>query len=178
MSSFYMYIYLGFRPKCQKLVIQLPVEEEPKLKEKKVTAKKNAEENNDGVPGEAKKKKSTKFSKPNINVDLDLFSQLPDLNLDYNSAPSTSLTLNATSSKKNIDDSKKQKKATSKTKKSENTTTNPNEIQLKLFQDCNFLNVTRKTLTRTNTGTLVISKPPNIKNLTKFFVIFFISLSF
>jgi len=133
-----------------------------------VTAKKNTEENNDGVLGEPKKKKSTKFSKPNINVDLDLFSQLPDLNLDYNSAPSTSLTLNATSSKKNVDDSKKQKKATSKTKKSDNTTTNPNEIQLKLFQDCNFLNVTRKTLTRTNTGTLVISKPPNIKNLTKF----------
>jgi phage anti-repressor protein len=133
-----------------------------------VTTKKNTEENNDGVLGETKKKKSTKFSKPNINVDFDLFSQLPDLNLDYNSAPSTSVTLNATNSKKNIDDSKKQKKATSKAKKSENTSRNPNEIQLKLFQDCNFLNVTRKTLTRTNTGTLVISKPPTIKNLTKF----------
>ncbi len=161
----------GFRPKCHKLAIQLPAEEEPKPKVKKGTKKKNNDENGENIPLETKKKKSTKFSKPNINVDFDLLSQLPEINLDYNDVPNGStsvvLEMNSSNIKKPTKETKPKKKAAS-TKKNANVTTNPNEIQLKLFQDTNFLNMTRKTLTRTNTGTILISKPPNIKNLTKF----------
>lgn len=161
----------GFRPKCHKLAIQLPAEEEPKPKVKKGAKKKNNDENGENITLETKKKKSTKFSKPNINVDFDLFSQLPDINLDYNNAPSGSTSafseMNSSNMKQLTKETKPKKKAAS-TKKNANVTTNSNEIQLKLFQDTNFLNMTRKTLTRTNTGTILISKPPNIKNLTKF----------
>ena len=160
----------GLQPKCHKLFIEVPVEIEQTKEDKKAKKKKGASDPDESTvvsktTAAAKKTKITNFTKLNINLDDDFSTQLPDL--DFNVDSNSFNDENPRDSKNSVA-KQPAKKKTATRKAAAKSSKNPNETQLKLFQDCNFLNLAKKSTSRANTDSLIVSKPPMTRNLTRF----------
>ena len=164
----------GTKPKCHKVFITIPEEKPPEEKKPKGKKEKEPKSTEDKA---GKKKKTNAKDKKKLDKNSDVSdSELPDFDFDLKTyEPKTSMMddkriINETNL--NLDASLKKDKAkkTSKVESTDKQTTSSSSsttTQLKLLNNCNFLNLNKKPTSSVNIGSLMVPEPPNVKKLIK-----------